>query len=108
VFGLFSGSRSGCSRARKRAYENLVGGLEHETIAGPEALIAVGNDRDRTLLAWLREWLEAPGQKNLVGVVERLQVIRKLGLGQDREQRIPHGSDLARGVRVSLLQGSGD
>jgi hypothetical protein len=23
-------------------------------------------------LAWLREWPEAPGQKNLVGVVERL------------------------------------
>jgi hypothetical protein len=36
----------------------------------------------------LREWPEAPGQKNLAGVVERLQVIRKLGVGQDREQRI--------------------
>jgi hypothetical protein len=36
----------------------------------------------------LREWPEAPGQKNMVGVVERLQVIRKLGVGQDREQRI--------------------
>jgi len=66
----------------------LVGGLEHETIAGLEALIAVGDDRDRTPLAWLREWPEAPGQKNLVGVVERLQVIRRLGVGQDREQRI--------------------
>jgi hypothetical protein len=76
------------ARARKRAYENLVGGLEHETIAGLEALIAVGDDRGRTPLAWLREWPEAPGQKNLVGVVERLQVIRKLGVGQDREQRI--------------------
>jgi len=52
------------------------------------ALIAVGDNRDRTPLAWLRECPEAPGQKNLVGVVERLQVIRKLGVGQDREQRI--------------------
>src|SRR6516162_4491933 len=76
------------ARARKRAYKSLVDGLKHETIAGLEALIAVGNDRDRTPLAWLREWTEAPGQKNLVGVVERLQVIRKLGVGQDREQRI--------------------
>ena len=59
-----------------------------ETIAGLEALIAVGDDQDRTPLAWLREWPEAPGQKNLVGIVERLQVIRKLGIRQDREQRI--------------------
>jgi TnpA family transposase len=76
------------ARARKRAYKNLAEGLEPETIAGLEALIAVGDDRDRTPLAWLREWPEAPGQKNLAGVVERLQVIRKLGVSQDREQRI--------------------
>ena len=36
------------ARARKRAYENLVGGLEHETIAGLEALIAAGDHRDRS------------------------------------------------------------
>jgi hypothetical protein len=76
------------ARARKRAYKSLVDGLKQETIAGLEPLIAVDDDRDRTPLAWLREWPEAPGQKNLVGVVERLQVIRKLGVGQDREQRI--------------------
>ena len=76
------------ARARKRAHKNLVEGLEHETIAGLEALIAVGDAQGRTPLAWLREWPEAPGQKNLVGVIERLQAIRKLGVGQDREQRI--------------------
>ena len=76
------------ARARKRAHKNLIEGLEHETIAGLEALIAVGDDQDRTSLAWLREWPEAPTQKNLVGIVERLQAIRKLGVGQDREQRI--------------------
>jgi hypothetical protein len=59
--------------------------LEPETIAGLEALIAVGDERERTPLAWLREWPEAPGQKNLAGLVERLQLIRKLGLSQDRE-----------------------
>jgi hypothetical protein len=76
------------ARARKRAHKNLVEGLEPETIAGLEALIAVGDDQDRTPLAWVREWPEAPTQKNLVGIVERLQAIRKLGVGQDREQRI--------------------
>ena len=76
------------ARARKRAHKNLIEGLEHETIAGLEALIAVGDDQDRTPLTWLREWPEAPTQKNLVGVIERLQTIRNLGVGVDREQRI--------------------
>ena len=76
------------ARARKQAHKNLVEGLEHETIAGLEALIAVESDQDRTPLAWVREWPEAPTQKNLVGVVERLQAIRNLGVGADREQRI--------------------
>ncbi len=76
------------ARARKRAHKNLVEGLGHETIAGREALIAVSDDKDRTPLAWLRDWPEAPTQKNLLGIVERLQVIRKLGVKQDREQRI--------------------
>ncbi|MBM3642610.1 MAG: DUF4158 domain-containing protein, partial [Alphaproteobacteria bacterium] len=76
------------ARARKQAHTNLIEGLEQQTIAALQALIAVRNDRDRTQLAWLRDWPEAPTQKNLVGVVERLQFIRSLGVGPDREQRI--------------------
>jgi TnpA family transposase len=76
------------ARARKQAHKNLVEGLEHKTIAGLEALIAVESDQDRTPLTWMREWAEAPTQKNLAGIVERLQTIRNLGVGADREQRI--------------------
>ncbi len=74
--------------ARKRAYKNLVEGLPPETIAGLDALLVVADDQDRTPLAWLREWPEAPRQRNLVDVVERLQAVRKLGVGADREKRI--------------------
>lgn len=76
------------ARARKRAHRNLVEGLNRETIAGLEALIAVSDDQDRTPLAWLRDWPEAPTQRNLAGIVERLQAVRRLGVGPDREQRI--------------------
>jgi Domain of unknown function (DUF4158) len=76
------------SFARKRAHKNLVEGLAQETISGLEALIAVDNDRELTPLAWLREWPEAPTQRNLAGIIERLQVIRKIGVEPDREQRI--------------------
>ena len=76
------------ARARKQAQRNLVEGLEQRTIAALEALIAVSGGRDRTALAWLRDWPEAPTQKNLFGLVERLQFVRRLGVGPDREQRI--------------------
>lgn len=76
------------ARARKQSHNNLLEGLEQRTITELEALIAVRDDRDRTPLAWLRDWPEAATQKNLVGLVERLQFVRRLGVGQDREQRI--------------------
>jgi Domain of unknown function (DUF4158) len=76
------------ARARKRAYTNLVVGLNQETIWGLEGLVVVAEDQERTPLAWLREWPEAPTQKNLSGIIERLHFIRKLGIEQDREQRI--------------------
>jgi TnpA family transposase len=74
--------------ARKRAYKSLVESLPENTIAALEALLAVVDEQGRTPLTWLREWPEAPRQKNLVGLVERLQFVRKLGVGQDRERRI--------------------
>ena len=91
------------ARARKRAHKNLVEGLGPKTIAGLGALIAVGDDQDRTPLAWLREWPEAPGQKNLVGIVERLHVIRKLGIAQDREQRIHRARYAAIAREIAVL-----
>ena len=74
--------------ARKRAHKNLLEGLSPETIAGLEFLLVVTDEDDRTPLAWLREWPEAPRQRNLVKVVERLEAVRKLGVGADREKLI--------------------
>jgi len=90
------------ARARKRAHKNLVDDLTQETIAGLEALIVIG-DRGRTPLAWLREWPEAPIQKNLAGIVERLQVVRELGVKQDREQRIHRARYAAIARETSIL-----
>jgi hypothetical protein len=72
------------ARARKRAHKNLVEGLTQETMTGLAALIAVGDDQDRTPLAWLRERPEASSQKNLVAVIERLQVIQNSASGRIR------------------------
>jgi TnpA family transposase len=74
--------------ARKRAYKNLAENVPQETIAALEALLAVVDEQGRTPLTWLREWPEAPRQKNLSTLVQRLQYVRKLGVGPDRERRI--------------------
>jgi len=89
--------------ARKRAYKNLVEGLPEDTIAALDALLAVDDEHGRTPLAWLREWPEAPRQKNLAGLVERLQTVRKLGVGPDREKRIHRARYAAIAKEIALL-----
>jgi TnpA family transposase len=89
--------------ARKRAYKNLVEGLSQETIVGLEALLAVDDEQGRTPLAWLREWPEAPRQRNLVGLVERLQAVRNLRIEPDREKRIHRARYAAISRESSLL-----
>jgi TnpA family transposase len=88
--------------ARKRAHKSLGEGLSPETIAGLEALLDVAEDEERTLLAWLREWPEAPRQRNLVEAVERLETVRELGVGADREKRI-HRARYAAIARESAI-----
>ncbi len=58
-------------------------------------MLVIFKDEERTLLAWLREWPEAPRQRNLVEVVERLETVRKLGIGADREKRSHHARNAA-------------
>lgn len=89
--------------ARKRAYKNLVEGLSRETMAGLEALLAVVDEQGRTPLTWLREWPEAPRQKNIAGLVERLQYVRKLGVGPDRERLIHQARYAAIARETSIL-----
>src|SRR5208283_4381501 len=89
--------------ARKRAYKNLVEDLSTETAAGLEAMLVVAVEQDRTRLAWVREWPEAPRQRNLVALVERLQAVRKLGVGSDREKRIHRARYAAIAREISVL-----
>ena len=89
--------------ARKRAYRGLVEGLSPETIAGLEALLVVADEKERTPFAWLREWPEAPRQRNLLALVERLEAVRKLGVGADREKRIHRARYAAIAREIAIL-----
>jgi hypothetical protein len=48
-------------------------GAQNRIASGTTAQCSLGS-------AWLREWPEAPRQKSLVGIVERLQAVRELGV----------------------------
>ena len=70
------------ARARKQAYKELNAGVDYAVQEKLDALIRIADDEARTPLAWLREWPEAPVQKNLAGVVQRLQSVRAIGSGR--------------------------
>lgn len=74
--------------ARKQAYKALVAGLTEDQRQALDALLSVTDAKGRTAMAWLREWSEAPTQKNLGTLIERLSHVRILDVGADREQRI--------------------
>jgi len=76
------------ARARRQAHQALIAGLDPDCRARLERLLAVDVLRWRTPFSWIRNWPEAPAQKNLDGLVERLQAVRVLGIEPDREQRI--------------------
>jgi hypothetical protein len=61
----------------------------------------------RTPLAWLREWPEAPVQKNLAGIVQRLQSVRAIGVEPDRERRIHRARYAAIARETAILPLSG-
>ena len=75
--------------ARKRAHRNLVEGLSPQTIAGLEAMLVVTDDEDRTPLAWLRDWPEAPRQRNLVALVERIHRARYAAIARELAILVP-------------------
>lgn len=91
------------ARPRKQTHKNVIAGLERRTILELQAVIAVSDDGDRMPLAWLRDLREAPTQKNLVGVAERLQFVRNLGVGPNRKQRIDRARYRAIARKTAIL-----
>ena len=91
------------ARARKQAYKELTAGVDHTIREKLDALIRVADDEPRTPFAWLREWPEAPVQKNLAGILQRLQSVKGIGVGPDRERRIHRARYAAIARETSIL-----
>src|SRR5207244_11810680 len=88
--------------ARKQTHKAWIADISEACRHALERLLMVDENNGRTPLTWLREWSEAPTQKNLAGIVERLHAVRTLGIEPDREQRI-HRARYAAIVRETAV-----
>jgi len=74
--------------ARRQIEAALLDGLTSERLATLDGLLAVDPAIRQTRFAWLRALPEAPSEKNLLAVIDRLDFVRALGLDPQRRGRI--------------------
>lgn len=74
--------------ARRRMEASLLDGFTSERLAALDGLLAVDPAIRQTRFAWLRALPEAPSEKNLLALIERLSFVRSFGLDPQRRGRI--------------------
>jgi hypothetical protein len=81
-------------RVRREAvlHRALTTGLTEATKKGLDALLEVVPDTSTTRLSWLRNASQSPAPVNILGLIERIEFLRKLGVDVDPRQAIPAGA----------------
>ena len=74
--------------ARRRMEAALLDGLTSERLSTLDGLLAVDPTIRQTRFAWLRALPEAPSEKNVLALLERLTFVRSFGLDPQRRGRI--------------------
>ena len=74
--------------ARRRMEASLLDGFTSERRAALDGLLAVDPAIRQTRFAWLRALPEAPSEKNLLALLDRLSFVRSFGLDPQRRGRI--------------------
>jgi TnpA family transposase len=74
--------------ARRRMEAALLDGLTFEKLATLDGLLAVDSTIRQTRFAWLRALPEAPSEKNVLALIERLTFVRSIGLDAQRRGRV--------------------
>jgi TnpA family transposase len=94
---------AGRAWARRQAYRDLTSDLSETSRAGLAALLTTRVEPERTQHGWISEVPEGPKLKNLAGVIVRLQVLRRIGLADERRKSIHANrySVIAREARVT-------
>ena len=79
---------AGRAWARRQSYRDLIGGLDEATRHSVEALLTTRLENDRTVHGWIGEVPEGVKLKNLSAIVARLEVLRRIGLADERRHII--------------------
>jgi TnpA family transposase len=82
-------------RARKRVFQALAEDLTDTTRDALEELLTFDPALRRSRFAWLRDYAESPAPSNMLGLLDRLEYVRGLGIEASRARRI-HPARLGR------------
>ena len=88
--------------ARRRMEAALLDGLSSKELAALEGLLAVDPAIRQTRFAWLRAFPEAPSEKNLLALLDRLSFVRSFGL-DPRRRGLIHPDRWAQLVREGAV-----
>jgi hypothetical protein len=67
----------------------LTTGLTDETRKNLDGLLRIAPEMTITRLTWLRNASQSPAPTNILGLIERVEFPRKLGIDRERQQAIP-------------------
>ena len=85
-------------QARREVHRRLTGGLTAEQRRGLDALTHRREDASQSWLTWLRQMPEAARPTAMLGVIERLEHVRRIGIEPDRGHLV-HQARLAQLAR---------
>ena len=85
-----------CQQARVRSerllHRALTSELTDATRKSLDGLLEVVPNTATTRLTWLRNASQSPAPVNILGLIERIQFLRELGVDNERRQAIPSGA----------------
>jgi TnpA family transposase len=76
-------------RGERIIHEALIGILPPEKRAALDELLAIRPETTVTQLAWLQNVSRSPAARNILRIIDRLQVIRELALDRRLAERVP-------------------
>jgi Domain of unknown function (DUF4158) len=76
-------------RAERIAHQALIQGISSEQMIALDGLLATSANNGIAPIAWMRQAPASPAAHNVLGLIERMEAVRAVGLDRDRESAVP-------------------